>query len=349
MRRPGHARSPDCSAPAGRPGFGVGLIFPSFSVFRSAAALLCTIAAAAALAQGFPSKPVRVLVPYAPGGAPDTLARVTGLSLAEGIGQQVIVENRPGAGGVVAAEVLMRSPPDGHTLMVADSSIYSVNPNLNTKLPFEPLRDFAPVSLASNSWLFLVVNASLPVQNVREFIELARARPGMNYGSSGNGTSHHLAMELVKTITGVELTHVPYKGTGQSVPALLAGEVPVMFAAINTILPHARAGKLRILAVATAARSPLQPQIPTLEEAGVPGCVLQTSFGFLAAANTPRELLNRLSSEINKALAVPEVRQRLASAGLHAVGSTPEQFAELIREELQRFGKLVRAAGMSVN
>ena len=313
-----------------------------------ALSMALSFAAGAQGGSSFPSRPIRVIVPYAAGGAPDVTARVLGQASTEGLGQQVIVENRPGAAGVVAADTVIRSTPDGHTLLIADSGIFAVNPALNTKIPFDTLRDLAPVYLAVQTPIFLAVNAAHPVQSVADFLALARAKPGLPYGSSGNGTVHHLAMELVKTNAGIDLTHVPYKGAGQSVPAIVAGDVVALFAAANSISPHARAGKLRILAVALGSRSQLLPQVPTFKETGVPGVELDVSIGFFAPAKTPREAIDRLAAEFAKALAQPETRQRLMASGAELIGQGPAAFTESIQSEIQRYARLVKSAGLKV-
>ena len=300
-------------------------------------------------AQTFPNRPVRIVVPYPPGGSPDVLARTLGQKASENLGQQIIVDNRPGAAGVIAAEIVMRAPPDGYTLLIADSGVYSINPNVNPKLPFDPLADFTPVILAATSPIVLVVNASSPVQSVRDLIALAKSKPGMPYGSSGTGTAHHLAMELIKSLSGIDLTHVPYKGAGQLVPAILAGDVAVGFAGLNLSLPQAKAGKLRILAVASGARSALLPDLPTVAEAGVPGFEINISLGLLAPAGTPRDIVARLNAEFGKALSSPDTRQRLFGLGVDPAGSTPEQFSEAIRNEIQQYGKIVKSTSARVN
>ncbi|MFN0304995.1 MAG: Bug family tripartite tricarboxylate transporter substrate binding protein [Burkholderiales bacterium] len=301
------------------------------------------------VAQTFPTKPIRIIVPYAPGGSPDTLGRTLAQASADALGQQIVIENRPGAGGVVAAEAVMRAPPDGYTLLIADSSIYAVTPSLNPKMPFEMLRDFAPVTLAVSSPMFLALNASLGVEDVKSFVSLAQAKPGMAFGSSGNGTVHHLALELMKANAKIDLTHVPYKGAGQSVPAVVAGDVGGIFAAINTLLPHAKSGRIRVLAIAASERSPLMPQIPTLAEAGVPGVDMFISIGVFAPARTPRDIIDKLSIEFNKSLANPEVRQRLFNAGIDPIGSTPERYADAIRAEITQYGNMVRSVAAKMN
>ena len=314
---------------------------------RTLIALLLLLAGGAA-AQTFPNKPIRIIVPYSPGGVPDIIARVVGQRVSENVGQQVIADNRPGAGGTIAAEIVMRAPPDGYTLLIADSSIYSINPNLNPKLPYDPLRDFTPVTLLVSSAVGLVANAALPIQNLKDLLALAKAKPGMPYGSSGNGTAHHLAMELVKSLAGIELTHVPYKGGGQMVPALIAGDVAVGFAGLNLVLPQAKAGKLKLLAVATGQRTPLLPDLPTVAEAGVTGFDINITVGLFAPAKTPRDVIDKLNAEFAKALNNPDVRQRLTAAAMDSAATSPEQFAEVIRTEMQQFGKLARTTGARI-
>ncbi|MSQ19182.1 MAG: tripartite tricarboxylate transporter substrate binding protein [Betaproteobacteria bacterium] len=302
-----------------------------------------------ALAQPFPNKPIRIIIPYAPGGSPDTLGRTLAQASSDALGQQIVVENRPGGGGTIAAEAVMRVAADGYTLLIGDSSVYAVNPSLNPKLPYEMLRDFAPVTLAVSSPMFLAVNAGLGVEDVKSFVALSQTKPGLPFGSSGNGTVHHLGLELMKANAKIDLTHVPYKGAGQSVPAVVAGDVGGIFAAINTLLPHARSSRIRILAIAAAERSQLMPQIPTMAEAGVQGVDLFISIGVFAPAKTPRDVVERLSIEFNKALALPEVRQRFFNAGIDPIGSTPERYAEAIRTELVHYGNLVRSVAAKMN
>lgn len=288
------------------------------------------------------------MVPYAAGGLPDVVARAVGQKLSENIGQAVVAENRAGAGGVLASETVIRAQPDGTTLLVADSSIYSINPVTSRKLPFDTLKELAPITLAVDAPIFLAVNAGLPAQNMQELIALAKAKPGMSYGSSGPGTAHHLAMELIRVLSGLELTHVPYKGAGQSVPAAVAGDVAMVFAGLNSVLPHARSGRLRILAVATGKRSDLYPEAPSVAET-IPGYEVNISIGFLAPARTPREIVAALSAEFNRAIASPEVKQRLNSLGVAPVGTTPEGFSQAIRVELQQYGELLKRADFRID
>jgi tripartite-type tricarboxylate transporter receptor subunit TctC len=309
--------------------------------------LVLLLFASAALAQT-PKAPIRIVVPYAAGGLPDAVARTVGQKLSENIGQPVLVENRAGAGGVLASETVIRAQPDGTTLLVADSSIYSINPVISRKLPFDTLKELAPITLAVDAPIFLAVNASLPAQNVQELIALAKAKPGMSYGSSGPGTGHHLAMELIRVLSGLELTHVPYKGAGQSVPAAVAGDVAMVFAGLNSVLPHAKAGRLRILAVSTGKRTELYPEAPSVAET-IPGYEVNITIGFLAPARTPREIVGALSAEFNRAIASPDVKQRLNNLGVAPVGTTPERFSEAIRAELAQYGELVKRANFRID
>jgi tripartite-type tricarboxylate transporter receptor subunit TctC len=309
--------------------------------------LVLVFFAGAALAQT-PKAPIRIVVPYAAGGLPDVVARTVGAKLSENIGQPVVAENRAGAGGVLASETVIRAQPDGTTLLVADSSIYSINPVISRKLPYDTLRELAPITLAVDAPIFLAVNASLPAQNLQELIALAKAKPGMSYGSSGPGTGHHLAMELIRVLAGLELTHVPYKGAGQSVPAAVAGDVAMVFAGLNSVLPHAKSGRLRILAVAIGKRSDLYPEAPSVAET-IPGYEVNITIGFLAPARTPREIVNALSAEFNRAIASPDVKQRLNSLGVAPVGTTPERFSEAIRAELTQYGELVKRANFRID
>lgn len=302
-----------------------------------------------AQAQTFPSKPIKLVVPYQPGGSPDILARSIGQKMSENLGQQVIVENRPGGGGLIAANVVTSSPSDGYTLLVADSSVYSITPNLNRKANFDPLKVLVPISLAATSPIYLVVNPELKVSSVKDLISLAKQKPGMPYGSSGNGSAHHLSMELLKSLTGSDFTHIPYKGASQTVPALVAGDVGVAFAGLNAATPYAKAGKLKILAVATGQRSSLSPEIPTIDEAGVPGFDISITLGVFAPAGTPRHIVDKLNAEVNKAVTAPDVQQRLQVLGVEGVGSSPEHFAETIRKELVSYKKLVMSTGTQMD
>jgi len=318
-------------------------------VFQAALALLAAVMSFECAAQAFPSRPIRFVVPYGAGGSPDVLSRVIGHQLGENLRQQVVVDNRPGAGGIIAAENAVKSPPDGYTLFVADTGHVAINPALYKDLPYDPRKDFAPVTLAVSTPLFLAVNAQLPIENIRQFIDYAKAHPGLTYGSSGNGSPHHLGMELMKLLAGVNLSHVPYKGVAQSVPAVVAGDVAIVIAALPSLAPHMKAGKVRLIAVGTLKRTPIQPNVPTVDESGVPGYEIDADIGFLAPAGTPREVIGKLNSEIIKVLNTPDVTQRLATLGIDVLGTTPDEYAEAIRTKIQKYGKLVRDSGARVD
>ncbi|MSQ72692.1 MAG: tripartite tricarboxylate transporter substrate binding protein [Betaproteobacteria bacterium] len=316
-----------------------------YSVLVSAVLVLAT---GAGHAQGFPSKPVRFIVPNAPGGVLDVVARTVGARVSDAIGQPVLVDNRAGASGMIGTELAMKAPPDGYTLLVTDGAIYGINPALHAKLPYDPFRDFTPVTLAAAPPIYLVVNAATAIHSVQDLISLSRQAP-IAYGSSGIGNGNHLAMELLKSLTGANLNHVPYKGSGSLAPALLAGDVSAGFIGLTAVLQHAKAGKLRILGIASAQRSSLTPDIPTVAEGGVPKFAIDISVGFVAPANTPRDAVMRMNGEINKALALPDVRQKFEAAGIRAVGTTPEQFGETMRLEAQQLAVMVKAARARVD
>ena len=303
----------------------------------------CAVTALAA-AQGFPSRPIRVVVPTTAGGVPDVLARAVGQRMAESLGQPVVVENRAGAGGILAAEAVLKSPADGHTLFLGDTGNYAVSAALYAKFPYDVQRDFVPIVLAAAPPVYLVSNS---FASVGDFVRAAKAGP-VTYGSTGNGNVTHLAMELLRSLTGASLTHVPYKGAAGLAPALLSGDVPIGFIGYSIVAPHVKTGKLRVLAVSTSQRSTLTPDIPTVAEAGVPGYGFDISVGYLAPAGTPHAVVQRLNSEINAALKVPEVRHVLETAGIPAVGGTPEAFGDAIRAEVALMAKVVKAAGAKV-
>ena len=311
----------------------------------AAAALTCP----AAHAQEFPSRPVKIIVPYAPGGASDVVARVIGPPMAETLGQQFIVDNRPGAGGIPGFEALVKSPADGHTLIIGDAGQWAMNPALYAKLPYDPLRDLAPVGVATTLSLFLVVHESVPAKGIEELISLVKSKPGFfNYGSSGTGTVHHLTMEAFKAAFGLDMVHVPYKGTGQSTPALLSGQVSMTIAALTSIAPHVKSGKVRVLAANTKKRSPFAPEVPSIAEFGVADFDFPGDLALLAPAGTPRSHIDKLAEAMAQALRRPEVVQRLASLGMEPVGGKPEELAAKMREEMQRYARVVKAAGAKV-
>jgi tripartite-type tricarboxylate transporter receptor subunit TctC len=315
---------------------------------RFAFALLAALALPAWAQTDFPSKPLRILVPTTAGGVPDVLARAVGQRIAESLGQPVLVENRAGAGGILAAEAVLKSAPDGHTLFLGDTGNYAVSAALYANFPYDVQKDFIPVVLAAAPPVYLVANPGSPFRSVQDLVRLAKAGPPLIYGSTGNGNVTHLAMEMFRSLTGATLTHVPYKGAAGLAPALLSGDVGIGFIGYSIVAPHARSGKLRILAVSTAQRSSLTPAIPTMAEAGVAGYGFDISVGYLAPAGTPRAAIVRLNAEINRALNIPEVRQVLETAGIPPIGGTPEHFGEAIRAEVRQMAGLVKASGARV-
>ena len=299
-----------------------------------------------ATAQDWPSKPVRLIVPYAVGGLPDTMTRIIAPRLAEVLSQQVLVENRPGAGGIAGSEAVAKAAPDGYILLVADVGQLAINPHLYAKLPYDPLRDFTAVSLIGTSVLFLVAHASVPAGNFAELVALVRSRPGqLNYGSSGNGSIHHLAAEALKAALGLDIAHVPYKGTGQAVPALLGGQVSLLFSALPSIESHVKAGRLKLLAASTAARSPEAPEVPSIAELGVPGYDFMPEIGVVAPAATPAAIVQKLSAGIARAVRHPDTVQRFTQLGIVPAGSTPEAYAAMNRASYEKYAKAVKVSG----
>ena len=288
-------------------------------------------------------------MPYVPGGLPDTLARAVGQRMAEGLGQQIIVENKPSAGGILGAEFVAKSPADGYTLLVADLGQTAINPAIYPKLPYDTLRDFAPVTMLGTSPFFLAAHQSAGVATLREFVALVKSRPGqLSYGSSGIGSPHHLAMETLKVRLGLDIVHVPYKGSGQSTPALLGGQVPVLFTVLPTVASHVKSGVVRLLAVASPARTAQAPEVPTFEELGVRDMVFLPSVSLLAPARTPDAVVQRLSAEAAKAVRHPEVLKRLEAMGIDPVGNTSQAYAEQLKKDLAFYAEAVRASGAKV-
>jgi len=314
------------------------------------AALAATSFAATSLpgwtaqAQGpYPSKSVRFIVPYAPGGLPDTIARIVGQRLQERIGQPVVIDNRPGSNGSVAAGVIATAKPDGYTFMVTDGSMLSINPLLYTKLAYKP-KDFIPVALLARAPLFLAVHPKVPVSTMKEFIEYAKKNP-LNYGSSGVGSTHHLTMEAVKSSLGIDLTHIPYKGTGQSVPGLIGGQVEVLFSAYPSLASFVKDNRVKLLATNGAQRSPQAPDVPAIAEF-IPGFDFAPIVGVLAPTGTPKEAIDKMAAEVIAATKEPEVVRQLAAAGIEAVGVGPEEYARAIEGENARVAKVVQTAGI---
>ena len=305
--------------------------------------------AAGALAQtAYPAKPLRMIVGFAPGGGTDVTARAIVQELSEGLRQRVVVENRPGANGVVGAEVTAKAPPDGYTILMVNSG-HTVNPGLYPKIPYDTLRDFAPISLVATLPNLLVIHPSLPAKRFSEFVQLARKQPRqIDYGSGGQGASSHLSMELLARAARIELVHVPYKSGGLSAAALLQGEVMVSFNTIPSALPYVKAGRLRALGVSSAPRSPSVPDVPTIAEMGYPGFSASGYAGLLAPAGTPADAINRVQAETAKLLKLTAVAERFVTLGLDAVGSTPAEFAQFIRTDLDKWTKLVRELGLKL-
>jgi tripartite-type tricarboxylate transporter receptor subunit TctC len=313
-------------------------------------AVLLTLCSMAIHAQTYPTKPLRMVVPFPPGGTTDILGRVAAQKLSEALGQQVIVDNRPGAGGNIGTELVAKSPPDGYTLLTDPGSTLTINPSLFAKLPFDSLKDFAPVTILAAVPNLLVVHPSLPVRNVKELIALAKAKPGqLNYASSGAGQSTHLSMELFKSMARVSMVHVAYKGSSPAITDLLGGHVLLMFDNMPSALPHAKAGKLRGIAVSTARRSPVTPDVPTVAESGLPGFEVSVWFAVLAPAATPREIVERLNGILVKALQSPDVRERLSSQGAEPIGDTPADFTAVMKRDLVKWAKVVKDANIKLD
>ncbi len=291
---------------------------------------------------------LRIVVTAPPGGSPDVLARVLAQRMSESLGHQVIVDNRTGAGGAVAAAYMKNAVPDGYTLLMADSGVYAIAPNVQKNLPFDPLKDFAPVALVASSPIFLITSHP-QVQTLKDFIALAKAKPGLPYGSGGAGTAHHLAMELLKATAGLDLLHIPYKGAAQLVPAVIAGDIVAGFGGMALTFPLAKAGRVKILGIATGQRSALAPEIPTIAELGVPGYDISINLGLLAPAKTPPEIIRKMNAEIVKAVNAPGTREKLFALGVEPATSSPEQFGELIAREIREYGKLVKLTGAKVD
>jgi tripartite-type tricarboxylate transporter receptor subunit TctC len=317
---------------------------------RALACSLALAASAGAWAQSYPAKPVRFIVPFPPGGSADILARAIGQKAGDGLGQSFVVENRPGAGTAIGAEALAKSPADGYAVMIGTVSSHAINPALNPKLAYDPVKDFTPISLVASIPFAMIVHPSVPAKSVPEFISLAKSKPGsLNYSSAGNGTSNHLAGELLKSMAGIDIVHVPYKGSAPALNDLVAGQVSLMFDLVLTAAPHVKSGAVRGLAVTGAKRSSALPELPTVAESGVPGYEVSAWFGIFAPAGVPQPLVQRLNAEFVKALQQPDLRQRLASQGAEPLTSTPDEFATYLRAEIAKWAKVVKDSGMKVD
>jgi len=317
------------------------------------AALLVALAASGAFAQtaaNYPNKPIRIVVPFPAGGTTDILARAVANEMQKAWGQAVVVENRAGAGGNIGSDIVAKSAPDGYTLLVGAVSPQAINVTLYPKLPYDVMRDFAHVTLIAAVPNVLEVNPGVPVKTVKELIALAKAQPGkLTYASSGSGTSIHLSAELFKTMAGVDMLHIPYKGSAPAITDLISGQVNLMFDNLPSSLAQIKAGKLRAIAVTTLKRSPALPDVPTIAESGLPGYDASSWFGMHAPAGTPSDIVHKLSSTVAKSLHTPEMRERLASQGAEPVGNTPEQFTEFVRAEIAKWAKVVKASGARVD
>jgi tripartite-type tricarboxylate transporter receptor subunit TctC len=307
------------------------------------------LASVSALAQGYPGKPIRFIVPWPPGGGADIMSRLVNQPLGEALGQQVVIDNRGGAAGNIGAELAAKSPPDGYTIVFAYSGTHSINPHIYRKMPFKE-SDFAPVIQLASVPQVVVVHPSLPAKSIRELIAVVKARPGqLTFASSGNGAINHLAGELFKLRTGTDIVHVPYKGGGPAAVALLSGEVGMIFGEPASMIGYLKAGKLRALAVTSARRALSLPDLPTVAEAGVPGFDVTSWNGILTVAGTPREIVTRLNTELNKILSAEPMRSRMIGLGYEPVGGPPEKFGELIHAELAKWAPVVKAANIRVD
>jgi tripartite-type tricarboxylate transporter receptor subunit TctC len=308
---------------------------------------LAALAIAPALAQNYPARPIRILIAQAPGSATDVVSRVVGNRLSESLGQPIVIEARPGAGGMVGTEAAAKSAPDGYTLFMANNSTHGSNPAVYAKLPYDAVNDFAPIAFVASVPYVLAVDPSLPVSSVQQLIAFAKSRPKqINYASAGNGSTHHFCGELLKSMAGIELVHVPYKGSPPAIAGLLGGEVSLMFANVADIGSQIKGGKVKALAVSAAKRAPSLPDVPTLSEAGLPGFEIMSWFGLLAPAGTPAPIVARLNAETVKALARPDVQATLAAQGLEVAPGSPEQFGAYIKSEIAKFTRIGKAAGI---
>jgi tripartite-type tricarboxylate transporter receptor subunit TctC len=322
---------------------------------RTTTGLACFAAVAAAMAapafgQNYPVKPIRLIIAQAPGSASDVIARLIGNKLYESMGQTVIIDARPGAGGVLGTEVAARSAPDGYTLMIGNNSSHGANPALYEKLPFDAVKDFAPIIYFANTGYLLCVHPSLPVKNVKELIALAKAKPGqLNYGSPGNGSTHQLSSELLKLMTGINIVHVPYKGTTPAITALISGEVQILFSTITAIQPHIKAGKVKALGIASLKRSNMMPGLPTIAET-LPGFEMLSWYVLLAPAKTPPAIVTKLNGEMNKILQMPDLKAAINNQGFDVLtGGTPEEAGEFIKRDIEKNKKVVKAANIKID
>lgn len=316
---------------------------------RALVALVLASFSVASWSQAYPSRPVKIIVPYGVGGSADVYARFLGAKLQESLGQSVVVENRPGGGSIVGTDVVAKSDPDGYTLLMM-SNTHTVNETLIPKKPFDLMRDFAPITGVSYSDLLMVVHPSVPASSVKEFVALAKSKPGaLNYASSGNGTPYHMAGELFKAMAGVDIVHVPHKGSDQARAAVMGGQVQMMFDAVPTMAAQAKAGKVKALGTTGMKRSSVTPDLPTLDEAGVKGYESGLWLGLMAPAKTPRPVLEKLNAEVNKLLDLTDVKQTMAKQGATTMGMSIEQFDKFLRDEIVKWAKIVKISGAKLD
>jgi len=311
--------------------------------------LLCA-AAAPAFAQGYPAKPLKMIIPYPPGGGNDTLGRLFAAKLGERLGQPVVVENRPGAGTLIGTEAAAKSPADGYTILLSSIATHALSPNLYSRVPYDPIKDFAPVTLLGVAPTVLVVRSDLPAKDLAEFVAAAKAKPGgFTYASGGNGTPPHINGEVFKAVAGVDLLHVPFKGGGPALVDLMAGRVDVMLDTAASAMPHVRSGKLRALAISGPKRSPEYPDLPTFAEAGLPGYDTNAWYSVHAPAGTPPEVVRRLNAELVASLKEPDVQARFKQLTTEPVGNTPEEFAAFVKAELDKYARVIKGAGIKLD
>lgn len=313
-------------------------------------ALGATLAAFAVLAQPYPNKPIKMILPFPAGGPTDIVARAMGQGLIDAFGQNVVIDNRPGGGGLIGATLAAKAPPDGYTVLLGGITTFGVAPSVHKNLPFDPVKDFAPVTMATRQPILLMTHPSLPTRSLREFMTLAKGRPGeINYASSGPGGSGHMAGELFKLVTGVNLVHIPYKGAPPALNDLIAGQVQVMFGTILAAAPHVRTGRIRAIAISGAQRTNALPEVPTFAQAGLPTYDASSWNGFLVPAGTPRAIVDRLNGELVRIMKTPNLLERLAGDGAEPVPTTPEEFAAFIKAEIAKWAKVVQAANIRID
>jgi tripartite-type tricarboxylate transporter receptor subunit TctC len=317
------------------------------AVLAAACAAAVVFRSAGALAQAWPTKPVRLMVPFPPGGSTDIVARIVGQKLGERLGQSIVIENRGGAGGTLGTAQVAKAAPDGYTLTVASTSTHVVAPSVYQKLEYDPVKDFAPISLMAVSPYLLVVHPAVPAKSVKELVELARKQPGkLNYASAGVGSTTHLAMEMLKSASNTYMLHIPYNGNGPAGTAVISGQVEILFGSMPAVLPHAKGGRVRALAVGTLARSPSMPDIPTIAESGYPGFDASLWLGIMAPAGTPQPVIDRLHKEVVAVVSAADTREALSKAGAEPVTSSPAELAAMVRDGVPKYANIVKMAGV---